>query len=334
MNLFLETRSLTDAREDHLTCFVAAALETDALFRTAYAEVVLSPLSLTNDPPQIERVSTQVAFHEQRSVPDMMLTLSDGRHVAVEHKIEASESLIVPDEGEPAEQLRRYLRIPDVAAVAYFRASTRWPPDDVLEHPRYLRPTAAPHFLWRDLYPALTTGDQLLTRWLREGFESLGFTPPLAHIGELVSDDPLASHEAQVNFGKLWDRTKEHLSDTWTYERGTSSTLFLMPRGPSSVDTIMLFPKASKGTLLRIRVKVKSGRPDETLNEIWRRLEGLGPTLPVPAAPKISRLSNGTRAVDLESSLHLILGDSTDAETHGERLLAQVAPVADALLDL
>lgn len=37
MNLFWETRKLTQAREDHLTCFVAAALETDPAFRRAKA---------------------------------------------------------------------------------------------------------------------------------------------------------------------------------------------------------------------------------------------------------------------------------------------------------
>jgi hypothetical protein len=37
MNLFWETRRLTkDHREDHLTCFLAAALEADDAFRHRY----------------------------------------------------------------------------------------------------------------------------------------------------------------------------------------------------------------------------------------------------------------------------------------------------------
>ena len=42
MNLFWETRHLSQAREDHLTCFIAAALESDPLFRTAYERSVRS----------------------------------------------------------------------------------------------------------------------------------------------------------------------------------------------------------------------------------------------------------------------------------------------------
>ena len=45
MNLFLDTRALTQAREAHRTCFVAAALKTDDEFRAAYEELALAPLA-------------------------------------------------------------------------------------------------------------------------------------------------------------------------------------------------------------------------------------------------------------------------------------------------
>jgi len=207
---------------------VAGALETDAEFRSAYEDLVLTPPASDGVVPRIAGVEVQALFTDQRSCPDMVLTLEDGRRVACEHKIEAPETLILDvAEGEPADQLRRYLRIRDVDALAYFRASMKAPPQDVLDHPKYLRPTGAAHFLWRDLYGPLTRGTQPLSIWLREGFEQLGYTPPLPHVGELVTDDWDESHAAQVNFGKLWDATKRALAEGWTNETGTSSTLFL-----------------------------------------------------------------------------------------------------------
>lgn len=261
----------------------------------------------------------------------MLLILSDGRRVACEHKIEAAETVLLdPAEGEPAEQLRRYLRLPDVAALVYFRVSIKAPPDDVLEHPRYLRPEGAAHFLWRDLYGPLSRGTQPLTAWLREGFERLGYTPPLPHIGELVSDDWDASHAAQVNFGKLWDATRRALAEDWTNESGTSSTLFLYPRGPALIDNMMLYAMAQKGTLLRISVKVAADEAEALLPEVRRRLEAVAPTLPAPARVKSSRRSGKYVALDLEASLHLVLGDDPDPNVQGERLLAEVAPIAEA----
>jgi hypothetical protein len=331
MNLFLETRALTQAREDHRTCFVAAALKTDDEFCTAYEELVLAPLAVGGAVPHIVDVEVQAAFSEQRSYPDMLLILEDGRRVACEHKIEAAETLLLDvAEGEPAEQLRRYLKLPNVAALAYFRASMKAPPPDVLEHPHYLSPPGAAHFLWRDLYGPLSRGTQPLSIWLSEGFEQLGYTPPLPHVGELVTDNWDAAHAAQVNFGKLWDVTRRALADHWNYESGTSSTLFLKPKGPSLVDNIMLFAKAQKGTLLRISVKVAADKAAASLPEVQRRLEAVAPTLPVPARPKSSRVSGKYVAIDLEASLHLVLGDDPDPEVQGERLFAQVAPIAEA----
>src|SRR5215203_1509765 len=44
-NLFWQTRSLTQAREDHLTYFLESALECDAAFRECYQERVLQSLA-------------------------------------------------------------------------------------------------------------------------------------------------------------------------------------------------------------------------------------------------------------------------------------------------
>ncbi len=139
---------------------------------------MLRQLAIAGVTPQIASVQTQVPFPEQRCCPDMMLVLADKRRVLCEHKIDAPETPLSTPEGDPAMQLERYLELPDVDAVAYFRAALSAPARSILSHERYLRPESAPHFLWRDLYEPLAHGEHALSSWLREGFERLGFTPP------------------------------------------------------------------------------------------------------------------------------------------------------------
>ncbi|MHB8837720.1 MAG: hypothetical protein ACYC7F_02070, partial [Gemmatimonadaceae bacterium] len=147
MNLFLQTRSLTQRAEDHLTCFVAAALETDSQFRAAYGAVILSPLATPSSPATIAGIATQVSYDGYDCRPDMELRLSDGRVVLCEHKLEAAETEAASQTGEPLGQLERYLALP-VDAVAYFRISMVSLTAAVLAHPRYLRPANGnAHFL-------------------------------------------------------------------------------------------------------------------------------------------------------------------------------------------
>ena len=201
MNLFWETRRLTQAREDHLTCFVAAALEVDPAFCRAYEQRVLSPLAADGAVPRIKTVETQAVFQAASCRPDMMLRLTDGRRVLLEHKLDAPETPGVDEAGEATGQLERYLTLA-VDAVAYFRSSIVSLARDVLDHPRYLRPAHGVHFQWRDLYAPLTHGKHVLSVWLRDGFERLGFTPPVPHVGELWPDD--SEDVRDEIWGQVW----------------------------------------------------------------------------------------------------------------------------------
>ena len=328
----LVTARAVQAPGHNLTCFLAAALETDDGIRAGYEDAVLAPLGRGGELPRIVAVVTQAAFPEQRSYPDMLLTLADGRRVACEHKLEAPET-ILPDaaEGEPSAQLERYLRLPDVAALAYFRATLRPPADHVLAHERYLRPAGAAHFLWADLYHALLRAGQPTGRWLREGFERLGFVPGVPHVGTLVSGDQEEGHRAQANFGKLWALTRDELSRTWRSERGTSATLYLTPKGPSPVEYVFLYPLLQGGTLLRTRLKFAADAQASTVDAVKQQMERLAPALPVRPEVTVSRLADGTTVVDLVVALALVLGDAADADAQAVRLLAQVRPVAEAL---
>jgi hypothetical protein len=184
-NLYWQTRRLTQAREDHLTYFLAAALECDKPFRREYERRVLLSLGSGGRAPRIRRVSSQAVFAEQSCRPDLLLELVGGKQVACEHKLEAPQTTrVVADTGEMKQQLERYLELP-VDAVAYFRPVPASLSPEIVQHPHYLRPTERDHFLWRDLYEPLSKGDHSLSRWLVDAFGRLGFTPPVPHVGEL-----------------------------------------------------------------------------------------------------------------------------------------------------
>jgi hypothetical protein len=145
-NLYWQTRSLAGESEDHLTYFLAAALEHDAVFRREYEKLVLESLS----PATIERVATFFGF--------------EGHWC--EHKLDAPETvLVMPETGERRKQLERYLELP-VAAVAYFRPTLVEVSTEVLHHPCYVHPPERTHVLWRDLYVPLSKGDHIITKWL------------------------------------------------------------------------------------------------------------------------------------------------------------------------
>jgi hypothetical protein len=186
MNLFLSTRSLSGSRrEDHLTEFFAAALEISSTARADYFETTLKGFAKANGWSRcgINRIETQPGeFSEATCRPDMLLTLSNGKRIACEHKLDAIET--PGSECDDRPQLERYLDLP-VDGVLFVRSSWKPPSERVLAHPKYIRPDERDHFLWRDFYH-LFLHDEPFLAWLREGFENLGFTPPHPSIGELV----------------------------------------------------------------------------------------------------------------------------------------------------
>jgi hypothetical protein len=328
MDLFWETRNLTQAREDHLTCFVAAALEVDAAFRSAYESRVLAPLAASGAVPRIAKVRTQVTFVAEHCRPDMMLDLAGGRAIACEHKLDAPETLQAAEDGETLQQLERYLELPCVDAVVYVRPSLKPPADLVLQHPRYLRPPDAPHFLWRDLYEPLEKGRHDVTAWLRRGFERLGFTPPVPHVGELWPDDSEDVKRNQSNFDKLWNATRSHLSASYKVSAGRRCELYLEPHQSRLIRRAYVSPLAQGGSLLRVRLEPC----ENVLPELRRRLEAAVPVLRVPPEVSEGRLANGHSYIDLLAPLRLVLGTDTDAKEHESKLYGQVVPVLEAVL--
>lgn len=67
MNLIWDTRPLTQAREDRLTCFGAARLKADDAFRAVHEAKVLASLTIDGKTPTIATIATQATFAEQQS---------------------------------------------------------------------------------------------------------------------------------------------------------------------------------------------------------------------------------------------------------------------------
>ncbi len=198
----------------------------------------------------------------------------------------------------------------------------------MLAHPRYLRPATAPHFLWRDLYEPLAAGEQPISAWLREGFEKLGFTPALPHIGELWPDDSEEVKENQCNFAKLWQSTTSYLSDRFQIESASRCEVYFTPKAPALVNYVWVTPVSQQGTLLRTRACTS----DTSREEVRRRLEAAVPSLPVQPDLSEVRLPSGQLGIDLVVSLRLVLGGEADAAAQEARLFAQVVPVVEALI--
>ena len=325
-NLFWQTRKLTYEREDHLTYFVAAALESDAQFRRAYERVVLERVNRGGLPPAIQRVHAQFAFPGRRCCVDLLLELKGGKTVACEHKIDAAETTqLNPETGKMRKQLERYLEVP-VDGVAYFRPGPAKLPDDIVRHRKYIHPRGREHFLWRDIYSALDAGEEVVTRWLCESFSTLGFTPPVSHVGELFHADPEEAKRNQQNFGKLWDSTRDHANERWDVSIDSRSGLYCYPRRPARCLWAQVSPVPPTGSLLRFRCVTTEERHRSVCDRLTRHAARL---------PVSVRVESGTRAgrrfVHVFTSLHNLLEGAGSGEEQEQLLYDQVVPLLDAL---
>ena len=328
MNLFLGTRRLTAAGEDHLTEFMCAALRVDSRFQEEYGRIVLREFARENGwpDPVIKSTSTQVVSPEARSQPDLLLELASGHHVICEHKLEASETELADKEDQAAPgQLGRYLTL-NVDGVAYFRSDWAPPGEEVLRHPRYIKPSHREHFLWEDLYEALRDGTHEICQWLREGFEELGLTPPHGLLGELRGDSDQVV-ENQKNFAKLWSRTRSWCRDLgWKVGTGSRCELYLRDGPASVVDEIYITPLRNRGRTLLIRLVPKRL---ENLEGFLARVRVATGAARVSPEVKIRRTRPGGNrpVVDVSVPLFELLPEEGDPDAMQQLLLEFTAPV-------
>lgn len=304
MNLFWSTRALTDAGEDHLTEFFAAALEVSETFRKAYYNFVVALHAYNNGwgALEIKSVQTQVEFKETTCCPDMILHLSNGKRIACEHKLDAFETL--GPERDPRRQLERYLDLP-IDGLVYVRSSWKPPDADILANPRYIRPTEREHFLWRDFYP-LFKCDHILTEWLREGFEMLGFTPPHPSVGEMSGPDETTNRLNRQNFAKLWGRTRSFAHTIgWKVGTGAIVELYLTENSKSMASSIFVSPAKSERFLFR--VTPQKNRSDEVEKALQASTSPLTMKVEIRGR-EILRKEGKELVIDLTTSVREVLG--------------------------
>lgn len=329
MNLFWSTRSLTAAREDHLTEFFAAALDVSESFRRAYADLVFKDGANTgtSTSPHIQNFTTQVNFAGTTCCPDMIITLSDGRTIACEHKLDALETM--GPEKDSRFQLVRYLDLP-VDGLIYVRTTWKPPASEVLNHPKYIHPRGREHFLWRDFYPILTSDNHVILDWLREGFERLGFTPPHPSIGDLSGPDEDLSRENRENFAKLWQRTRSIAHNLgWKVDTGSIVELYLSANTTSLASSIFISPAKCDRFLFRVtpltdKLRSVTNRLREVCNASCLRTD--------ITQHQVKRKEGEIEVIDIITSLREILGkEQISSEVIEERLSNFVEPLLHAV---
>ena len=340
MNLFLATRRLTDRKEDHLTEFIAAALETDRAFRDAYFSVVLDAFCDQRGwaGARIQTVETQRNYPGTGCCPDVVLNLTGGQVVLCEHKIEAPETLGIESADEKAvRQLERYLRLP-VDGVAYFRSTWTSPSDVVLKHSNYVKPKSREHFLWRDLYRPLQVGTTDVTRWLVEGFEALGYTPAHPTVGDLADRDVVIRSANKKNFAKLWQRTRSSLRELgWKVGSGSVCELYLHSANAAARE-IYITPLREGGRILLVRVTpAQEGSVAEIKQCLGRAADSVrvAPRVETVLVPRGQGQDAGSRrrvaVVDVEIPLAKLLEGIAGTEAIENELWSYVLPLAKAV---
>jgi len=309
-NLFINTRHLTDRKEDHLTEFFAGLLLSSPFFRKAYERFVLGRHFHEQGwkDVQIVNVETQCHYVDEKRIPDMILHLSNGMKIACEHKIEALET--GKDDDNNPNQLWDYLHLPDVSGLVYVRSNWKPPLSDVVKHPKYVKPLKAPHFLWRDFYHLLRKDDTVMGRWLKEAFEHLGYTPPVALIGEMSGPNKTENDRNRHNFVKLMTATRNFANELgWKYEAGSIEGHYLSKNAKASCSDVLITACQTERFLFR------ASPTDGGIQGIVARLDAarrdLVEKFDIPtdiSINTVNRAKGKVQVIDITTTLRDILG--------------------------
>ena len=307
-----------------MTEFFASALNISPIFRKRYSELTLYRFARKCGwkVPCIESVYTQVGFEGTTCCPDMILHLSDGKTIACEHKLDASETL-GPEQDERS-QLDRYLELP-IDGLIYVRSSWKVPSTDVLQHPKYIHPPQGEHFLWRDFYP-LFTDENVVMEWLRDGFEGLGFTPPHPSVGEMSGPNEQENRRNRKNFAKLWGKTHSLAHKLgWSVNPGSIAELYLSKNPSSCAESLFISPTELDRFL--IRVTPRNASDHELKCRLQQATDSLMARTEITER-EVARKGRKEKVIDITSSLREILGDrALSTDEIEDRLLDFAEPI-------
>lgn len=324
--------------EDHLTEFFAAALELNKEFREAYADFVLGDYTVEKGwgKPRISSVETQVSWKDEGCRPDMLLNLEGGKRIICEHKIEALETMGSSGgaDGRPVSQLKRYLML-DIDGLIFVRSSWKPPSDRVINNCKYIRPEKLDHFLWRDFYPMLEAISDTFINWLQEGFEELGFTPPLASIGDLNDPDKSIRDSNKKNFAKFWTSTKVLAKQLgWKVEKGSTCQLYLKYNRNALAPHIFISPTFAERFLIRA-TPASADLTDDILDALSKSAANMT-IRPNIQSRVIKRKVNGkdtkVEVCDVSTTLRKIICEATEPSEIERKLLDFVSTFLRALV--
>jgi len=323
MNLFLSTRRMAEGHhEDHLTEFFAAALHIFPQIRKGFYDLALESYCRASGwgPCEISSIETQPCYDDSFCQPDMLITLSNGKHIACEHKLDAVETMGPDADKRP--QLERYLDLPEIDGLLYVRASWKPPERHVVNHPKYIKPRDGEHFLWRDFHPLFASSTDPFLLWMREGFERFGFTPPHPQVTVETEAD-------RHNFAKLWSKTRSYAHRLgWSTSPGSIIQLYLDGNENSSAEAIFIQPTA-RGFQFRATPKL------EQQEHCFAALASACNATPAITehGVKVVRRTTGKEAVyDIWAPSTAVLGVGELPATETENRLHQfVAPLLDAV---
>jgi hypothetical protein len=134
------------AKEDVFTECFAESLRQDEKLTERFLAVLLKGNRLGISVAPIVEVQTQVPY--PGSIPDIILVAESGNGIMIENKMDAPEG---------KDQLKRYLSLHDLTALAFITRNSRkgMVEKDVIGDARYLRPEGREHFLWSDFHDAV-----------------------------------------------------------------------------------------------------------------------------------------------------------------------------------
>ncbi|WP_434999714.1 hypothetical protein ACRZ5S_17960 [Vibrio scophthalmi] len=295
MSLFIHTQKLTLAKEDHLTEFFAASLNASDMMKSAFVRLVFG----NDSERRLIKVETQSIYPNAR--PDMKLTFDDDSILLCENKLDAMET-IGNEHTDFAPQLERYLHLP-VNGVMYIRSSWKSPSQQVLAHPKYIKPYSKPHFLWRDFYPMLVEDTNPLVKELKLGFEKMGFMPPNPIIGDLSREAPRKQRE---NFSLFWLETSAAAINLgWNVNVGDVVERYFTTPNATFVNQIYINPIKPERFLVRL-----TPEPGMVL-QVMDKVRMLNPNIqPDIKQSLVTRVDGDVSVIDIEAPISSVLPDS------------------------
>lgn len=311
-NLFLNTRSLTSAKEDHLTEFLAALITMNEPFRMEFSSLLLGQYAEQRgwELPVISQVETQVSYPGTNCCPDMRFTLEDGHVILCENKIEALETQ--GSSADPRGQLLRYLDLP-ADGVAYIRATPSHSlAREVADHPHFVSRNGH-HFLWRDIYPLLQGNSNPLVAMVCKGFEVMGFMPPLPAVGTLSDFNSAVDGENRAAFKELWSLAADYgLQRGWKVETNKNAELYYTTDDKCPARQIFVTPSQAERFLIRFTLR-DGADPDK----LKHKVDAVSTSVPFETSAYMrDYVIKGVRVkqcvIDVTSSLSNVIGTTVD----------------------